>query len=159
MKGLCFYSKLKRLVAICYLVVQLLNYDMILAIDTSALLAVLLNEEHKKTLINLTKGHDLQAPFSLDAEVGNALCAMFKQKRISLQQGRQVVQQFKQIPIRRTKLRLGEAVKLANHYSIYAYDAYVLDCSMQYHIPLLTLDKKMIEVAQKLDITVLEVTP
>lgn len=130
---------------------------MVVTVDTSALLAVLLNEEHKSFIINKTKGSELQAPVSLDAEVGNALSAMFKQKRITFQQARRVLQQFKQIPIRRTKLRLKEAVKLANHYSIYAYDAYVLDCSIQYRIPLLTLDRKMIELAHKLEITVLEV--
>jgi len=42
-------------------------------IDIFALLTVLLNEQHKPDIVEATKGHDLQAPFSLDAEVGNAL--------------------------------------------------------------------------------------
>jgi len=97
----------------------------IVTIDTSALLAVLLNEQHKPDIVKATKGHDLQAPFSLDAEVGNALSAMFKRDRLSLEQARQVLTQFSEIPIRRTKLRLTEAAEIAYNHNIYAYDSYV----------------------------------
>lgn len=131
---------------------------MAITIDTSALLAVLLNEEHKEEIVEHTKGYDLQAPASQDAEVGNALSAMFKRDRLALDKAKEVVKQFKQIPIRRTKLRLAEALKLANAYNIYAYDAYVLDCAKQYRTPLLSLDSKEIEIAKKLGLTVLEVS-
>lgn len=131
---------------------------MVITIDTSALLAVLLNEEHKREIIKATKGHDLQAPKSLDAEVGNALSAMFKRDRLSMEEAFDVVNQFKEIPIRRTKLRLQEALRMANKYSIYAYDAYVLDCAQQYHTPLLSLDSKLVEVANELEIRLLEVS-
>lgn len=131
---------------------------MAITINTSALLAVLLNEEHKEEIVEHTKGYDLQAPASLDAEVGKALSAMFKRDRLALDKAKEVVKQFKQIPIRRTKLRLAEALKLANAYNIYAYDAYVLDCAKQYRTPLLSLDSKEIEIAKKLGLTVLEVS-
>ncbi|MDZ7757752.1 type II toxin-antitoxin system VapC family toxin [Rhodohalobacter sp.] len=131
---------------------------MIITIDTSALLAVLLNEPHKSSIVGLTKGHDLQAPASLDAEVGNALSAMFKRDRLSLAQAQQVLTQFSQIPIRRTKLRLPEAVEIANKHNIYAYDAYVLDCARQYRSPLLSLDSKLKAIGEKLELTLLEVS-
>jgi len=130
---------------------------MIITIDTSALLSVLLNEKHKRAIIMTTKGHDLQAPYSLDAEIGNALSAMFKRGRLSLAQARQVLTQFADIPIRRTKLRLSEAIEIASNYNIYAYDAYVLDCARQYRLPLITLDKQMKTIAEKLDLKILEV--
>ena len=131
---------------------------MVITIDTSALLAVLLNEQHKPDIVEATKGHDLQAPFSLDAEVGNALSAMFKRDRLSLDQARQVLSQYAEIPIRRTKLRLTEAIEIAHSYSIYAYDAYVLDCARQYRSPLLSLDSQLKAIAEKLELTVLEVS-
>lgn len=131
---------------------------MVITIDTSALLAVLLNEQHKPDIVEATKGHDLQAPFSLDAEVGNALSAMFKRDRLSLNQARQVLTQFAEIPIRRTKLRLTEATEIAHNYNIYAYDAYVLDCARQYRSPLLSLDSQLKAVGKKLELTVLEVS-
>lgn len=136
----------------------MLHCCLVITIDTSALLAVLLNEQHKPAIIEATKGHDLQAPFSLDAEVGNALSAMFKRDRLSLDEARQVLTQFSEIPIRRTKLRLTEAAELAYNYNIYAYDAYVLDCARQYRLPLLSLDSQLKVIADKLELIILEVS-
>lgn len=136
--------------------VQLLHYCMVITIDTSALLAVLLNEPHKPAIIEVTKGHQLQAPSSLDAEIGNALSALFKRSRLSPDQARQVLSQFYTIPIRRSKLRLSEAAELAFQYNIYAYDAYVLDCAIQYRTPLLSLDHQMKTIAKKINISILE---
>lgn len=131
---------------------------MVITIDTSALLAVLLNEQHKPAIIEVTQGHDLQAPFSLDAEVGNALTAMFKRGRLSLKEAQQVLIQFDDIPIRRTKLRLIEATKIAFNHNIYAYDAYVLDCARQYRSPLLSLDNQLKVIGEKLELNVLEIS-
>ena len=127
--------------------------------DTSALLAVLLNEPHKSSTVGVTKGHDLQAPVSLDAEVGNALSAMFKRDRLSLTQAQQVLTQFSQIPIRRTKLRLPEAIEIANKHTIFMLmHAYVLDFARQYRSPLLSLDSNLKVIGEKLELTLLEVS-
>ncbi len=131
---------------------------MIVTIDTSALLAILLNEEHKPAIIEATKGHELQAPSCLDAEVGNALSAMFKRDRLTLEDAEQVLLQFNEIPIRRTKLRLTEATRLAYTHNIYAYDAYVLDCARQYRSPLLSLDNKLTGIGKELNLTLLEIS-
>ncbi|MEX0906085.1 MAG: type II toxin-antitoxin system VapC family toxin [Balneolaceae bacterium] len=131
---------------------------MLITIDTSALLAVLVNEEHKKQIIEMTQGCDLQAPASLDAEIGNALSAMMKRNRISVKQASDVIRQFSRIPIRRTTIRLSEAVELANAFDLYAYDAYVLDSARQYQTPIISLDKKMVDVAKQLQIPVMEAT-
>ena len=117
-----------------------------------------LNERHKADIVEATKGHELLAPFSLDAEVGNALSAMFKRNRLSLNQARQALIQFSEIPIRRTKLRLTEAAELAYKNNIYAYDAYVLDCARQYRSPLLSLDNQLKAVGEKLELTILEIS-
>lgn len=130
---------------------------MVITIDTSALLAVLLNEKHKPQIVEATKGYELIAPFSLDAEIGNALSAMFKRDRISLSQAQQVLKQFVEIPIRRSKLRLAKSIEIANTHNIYAYDAYVLDCALQYRSPILSLDNQLKAIAEKLELTVLEV--
>jgi len=131
---------------------------MFITLDTSALLAVLLNEEHKPALLEVTKGYELQAPSSLDAEVGNALSAMFKRGRLSLEEAGQVLIQFAEIPIKRASLRLPEAIHIAQSHNIYAYDAYVLDCARQHRTSLLSLDSQLKTIAQKLEIHVLEVT-
>jgi predicted nucleic acid-binding protein len=130
---------------------------MTITIDTSALLAVLFNEQHKPFIVEAARGHDLLAPASLDAEVGNALSAMFRRSRLSLKDAEQVLDQFAGIPIRRTSLRLAEAARLAHDLNIYAYDAYVLDCARQYRTPLLSLDQQLINSAKKLELDVTEV--
>ena len=132
--------------------------NMIITIDTSALLSILLNEEHKPGIVEATKRHTLQAPFSLDAEIGNALSAMFKRKRLSLEQARQIFSQFATIPIRRTRLRLSESSELAYNHNIYAYDAYVLDCALQYRTPLLSLDNQLKAVGKELSLHTLEIS-
>ena len=57
-----------------------------IAVDTSVLLAVCINEPSKPRLIELSAGHALVAPASLHWEVGNALSAMLKRERLTLQQ-------------------------------------------------------------------------
>jgi predicted nucleic acid-binding protein len=132
---------------------------MTIIIDTSALLAVLLNEPHKPAIIQATQKHDLQAPASLDGEVGNALSAMFKNERITLEKAQQVLSEFYAVPIRRTKLRVSEAVNIAYTHNIYCWDAYMLDCALQYNNPLLSLDKQMIRIATQLELPLIEVYP
>lgn len=122
------------------------------------MLAVLLNEQHKPAIIDATIGFELQAPISLDAEVGNALSAMFKRNRITLEQAHEALTQFSRIPVRRTKLRLHEATEIACKYNMYAYDGYVLDCALQFRSPLLSLDRSLIEIAKKLNLTMVEIT-
>lgn len=130
---------------------------MLITIDTSALLAVLVNEAHKKKIIEMTQGCDLHAPASLDAEIGNALSAMMKRNRISVKQAKRVLRQFDKIPIRRTTIRLAETIDLADAFNLYAYDGYVLDSARQYQTPIISLDKKMVDVAKQLHIPIMEV--
>jgi predicted nucleic acid-binding protein len=128
-----------------------------ITIDTSALLAVLVNESHRTQIINCTKNCDLQAPTIIDAEVGKALSLMFKRGRLSISDAYKIVEQFKQVPIRRTEIRLREALNIAEKFNLYAYDCYFLDSAYQHRTPLLSLDRQMLEIAQKLKIETIEV--
>lgn len=130
---------------------------MILTIDTSALLAVLMNENNKSKIIGLTKNCDLLAPAIIDGEIGNALSAMFKRKRLDLSKAKDIIKQYEMVPIRRTELRIQESLEIASRFNLYAYDCYFLDCSLQYRNPLLTLDSRMVEIAKQLNIETLEV--
>ena len=49
------------------------------------------------------------------------------------------------------------ALTLSQQANIYAYDAYFLDCAIRHNSPLLTLDRKLMESAQNLNIEILEV--
>jgi predicted nucleic acid-binding protein len=126
-------------------------------IDTSAVIAVVTNEATKSTLIELTKGVELLSSASLPAEIGNAFSAMFKRRRISLPEARAAIEAYKRIPIRLTAIDLGQALELSHRLGIYAYDAYLIACSLQYRFPLLTVDGGLRDAARLVGVEVLEV--
>jgi len=49
-----------------------------------------------------------------------------------------------------------KALELALKYNIYAYDAFFLQCAQSLSCPLITLDKRMKQVARDLNIKLLE---
>ena len=57
-----------------------------LIVDTSVVIAVLLNEPERDRLLELTLNTEIIVPKSLHWEVGNAFSAMFKRKRLSLKE-------------------------------------------------------------------------
>ena len=89
--------------------------------------------------------------------VGNAFSAMFKRKRITLEQARYALDLYQQIPIALVDVSLHHALQLAHSQNIYAYDAYMLRCAQQYHASLLTLDERLFETAKAIDIPIIEV--
>lgn len=60
------------------------------------------------------------------------------------------------IPVRLVHVDIVAALKLAIDFNIYAYDAYFIQCAKSLSCPLLTLDKRMKQVASELQIEVLE---
>ena len=125
--------------------------------DTSAIMAVVLNEAAKPKLLERTRGAELVTAPTLPWEVGNSLSALFKRKRIDLDQANAALKSFRQIPLRLGEISLEAAVELAKEQDIYAYDAYILECARKYRTPLLSLDGAQRKIAKRLGIEVLEV--
>src|SRR5262245_22141446 len=123
-------------------------------IDASAVIAVVTNEPHKPVLIRLTEGAELLSPSSLPVEVGNAFSAMFKRRRISLGDAMAAVEAYQRIAIRLTAIDLGQALDLSHRLGIYAYDAYLIACSLQHRSPLLTVDGGLREAARQVGVEV-----
>jgi predicted nucleic acid-binding protein len=128
-----------------------------IVIDTSALIAVILNEPEKKKIIQITAGHTLVGPESIRWEMGNAFSAMFKQNRIGLRIAQKALFIFEVIPIRYLDVDFNHSLELANDNKTYAYDAYFLDCAIRHKAPLITLDRKMKATAKNTGIDILEV--
>jgi predicted nucleic acid-binding protein len=128
-----------------------------IVIDTSALIAVIMNEPEKGNIIKLTAGNTLVGPNSIQWEIGNAFSAMFKKKRIGLRLAQKALSIFEVIPIRYLDVDFSHSLKLSHDNKIYAYDAYFLDCAIRHKIYLITLDGGMKTVAKKIGIKVLEV--
>jgi len=52
---------------------------------------------------------------------------------------------------------LFNSLEISKRFNIYAYDAYFIECSKNFNIPLISLDKKLIDVAKKLNLKIIEV--
>ena len=126
-------------------------------IDASVIIAVVANEPEKEKLIELTKGADLLAPASIHWEIGNAFSAMIKRERITLEQAQNAIKIYKQIPIRFTEVELADTLEIVSAYQIYAYDAYLIRCATKYKSALITLDRKLAQVANEMNVVVIEV--
>ncbi len=128
-----------------------------IAIDTSAIVAVIFNEPERKAIIKKTTGQTLIGPGSISWEIGNAFSAMFRQGRLTLEEALRGLQIFEQIPLRYISTDFSNTLTIAKQAKIYAYDAYFLDCAIRYNTPLLTLDKQLIDIAKALNVAILEV--
>jgi predicted nucleic acid-binding protein len=130
---------------------------MYVTIDTSALIAVIGNEQSKKDIIKITKGYSLCAPKSVHWEIGNAFSAMFKRQKLSLELAQQALAIYRDIPIKYINVPLETTLDLSESQNMYAYDTYLIQCAQQTSTPLLTLDKGLKTVAEKIGVPLLEV--
>lgn len=137
--------------------IVLFGVIMKITIDTSALIAVILNEPEKASILSMTKGTQLLSPESVNWEIGNAFSAMIKRDRISLELAKQGIEEYQDIPIKFINVDILSTMDVVGKFKIYAYDAYLTKCAMKTDTPLLTLDKGLINIAQSLGIKVLEV--
>jgi predicted nucleic acid-binding protein len=128
-----------------------------LVVDTSVLIAVLVSEPERAQLIRQTEGYDLIAPGSVHWEIGNALAAMLKRKRITPEQVRATLLAYKKIPIRFRDVDVQMAMDIAHEHDLYAYDAYIIVCACESRCPLISLDKNLMNAARKAHVSIVEV--
>jgi len=128
-----------------------------LVVDTSAILAVLLEEPEKEAVVNVTMGRILSAPASLRWEVGNAAAAGVKRRRLTPSRARQLVTDFERVTIRELTIDLLRAVDLALELGLYAYDGYILEAARSSGYPLLALDATIQRSAKKLGLPLVEI--
>jgi len=124
--------------------------------DASAFLAVVLNEAARDSIIQSTTGRGIVAPEILPYEVGNALVVVRKKGRLTDREVLQAFDSVQQIPVTLLPVTVPSAVKLAMQFGIYAYDAYYLQCCIENRLPLLSLDVRMCEVAERLRVQIVE---
>ncbi len=132
---------------------------MYITIDTSALIAAIGNEASKQKIIEVTKGCSLCAPASVHWEIGNAFSAMFKRQKLSIALAKQALAVYREIPVKYIDVPIERALEIAHAQNMYVYDAYLIQCAQQTGTALLTLDKGLKAVAEKMGISVLEARP
>ncbi len=127
-----------------------------LVADTNIFLAIALDEPQKGHIIEVTSDAVLSAPEILPYEIGNALSAMTKRGRISKVEALAAEKAANLIPVRLVSIDIQKALEVAIEYNLYAYDAYFLLCAKSLVQSLMSLDKRMKQVAHDLGIDVLE---
>lgn len=128
-----------------------------IVIDTSALIAVIVDEPERAKIIELTTGNTLIGPGSIPWEICNAFSDMLKQDRLTLDEAQKGLSIFDTIPIRYVEIDFSNTLRLSRLINLYAYDAYFLDCAIRFKSTLLTLDKKLKTAAQSIKVETLEV--
>jgi predicted nucleic acid-binding protein len=131
---------------------------MLITLDTSVIMAVLLEESSKKAIIAHSQGADLLAAPSVPWEIGNALSSLMRRNLLSAREALSTLSVFESIPIRFAEVGLDSVVRLLDKYSMWAYDAYVVECARKYRTPLMSLDKAQCRIAIEEGVEVLEVS-
>ena len=120
--------------------------------DTSAVIAVILCEPAREGILSVTRGVQVLAATSLDLETGNALIAAHRKRRLTQAEVERAWAAFGQVRYRVVEIDIAVALQTAIAAGIYAYDAYVLEAARISNATLLTLDRRMEEVAWRLRI-------
>ena len=128
-----------------------------LVVDTSIIIAVIAGEAIKPKLIDLTRDATVVVPPSVDWEIGNAFSAMLKRGRITLAQALDAIAIYQEIDLEIAEVSLVEAIRLASRFNIYAYDGYILQCAIENNLPLMSLDRDMLTIANRAGIRTIEV--
>lgn len=124
-------------------------------IDTSVLVGSIAKQTIRKEIAEKSVGYNLYAPESVIWEVGNAISLMFKKKTANLNQAVLLLHEFRKINIEYIQINLDDAIRLCYNHDIYAYDAYILQAAIEYGYPLLSLDKRQLSIAQKLNVKII----
>jgi predicted nucleic acid-binding protein len=125
-------------------------------LDASAFLGVILKEPERQQIVDATKGAEFVVPEILPYEIGNALIAMYKKKRLDKTQVQYYFNVFNVIPLHIVKVDVPKALAFSCAFNCYAYDAYYLEVAQKLRLPLLTLDSEMKNNAKQLHIKTIE---
>lgn len=129
-------------------------------IDASALIAFLLREEGWRDLVKY-----MVRTISVDhivKELYNAVWkASIKQRKLSAENVTKIMQLFKSyvgknLILEDEKDYIDDAYKIALEYTITVYDALYIALAKKKGLPLLTLDKRQIEVGEKIGINLIK---
>ncbi|TLD41581.1 MAG: hypothetical protein JETT_2127 [Candidatus Jettenia ecosi] len=123
--------------------------------DASAFLAVVLNESDRDWVINKTL-EKIVSPEILPYEIGNALIAIRKKGSLNDREVLKAYDISQRIAVKLVPVKIHDAIKIALRFSIYAYDAYYLQCCVENKLPLISLDDRMCYAARNLSIKVVE---
>lgn len=89
-------------------------------------------------------------------EIGNALIAVRKKGSLNDREVLKAYDISQRIAVNLVSVKILDAIKIALRFSMYAYDAYYLQCCVENKLPLVSLDDRMCVAARNLSIKVVE---
>ena len=101
-------------------------------------------------LITATEGCGLVGGLSLPSEVGNALVAGFRRRRLAVGAVLGAWSSYQKVRVRLADIDVRNALEIAVELGLYAYDAYVLETARAERLPVLTLDGGLARAADRL---------
>jgi len=126
-----------------------------IVLDTSAIIAAIVDEPEGDKVINLTENAVLVCPNVISFEVMNSLTRMIRKKGTDKEKAISLVKSFQKIPIKLFENNLESVLEIAWDYKIYAYDAFFLDTAKNLNLPLLTFDDGMKTIGKELGISII----
>jgi len=123
--------------------------------DASAFLAVVLDEADREWVIEKTFGYAITSPEVLPYEIANALIAMGRRGRLTDEEILKAFEISQKIPVKLLPVSISDAMKIAMRFGIYGYDAFYIQCCVEAKLPLISLDKRLCDVAESLGINLM----
>jgi predicted nucleic acid-binding protein len=125
----------------------------VIVVDSSAMIAVLLREDHAKQVLESLDGiESLAAPAMMPYEVLNALHSAVRRRRLRADGIGRSIAFYLGFPwaldIHSTEPRLREVSRLAEVHGLSAYDASFLELAMRQGCPLVSLDDELRKAAK-----------
>jgi predicted nucleic acid-binding protein len=96
-------------------------------LDANVIMAVILNEDNKDLVINITNGSQILSPNVIFYEIGNALSSLYKRHKLNRDEVINSFDLFLKVPIEALEVDINSALEISCTYNIYTYDAYYLE--------------------------------
>ena len=123
---------------------------MILVVDASAIAAVLYGETEGATIQAHVRGETMIAPDLIDYELANASLRKARRQPELAASLLMMLTKLRTLSIRRERVPALEAAELALQTGLSAYDASYLWLALAHDVELVTLDKRLADVNQRL---------
>ena len=125
-----------------------------MVIDTSAIIASVMQGPERGALAEAASGHVLIAPDFVRWEICHAFSVMIRQKGIDAGEARRGMEILGNIPLRYVDVDMAQVLSIASRLKGVAADAFFLETAIRYNAPLLALDRSLARAAESLGIDV-----
>lgn len=126
-----------------------------LIIDASCVMAVISDSDEREIVLKKAEGYEILSTECLPYEICNCISKMIKRNMISMEKGLDLFEQFESIDISYIAPDFETTLKIVGEEKHYSYDAFYIENALRLGVPVLSLDKGLIAVAEKRGVTCL----